>query len=90
MIIPHTRLRPDLLRAIVEEYVTREGTDYGAVVYSLSAKVDSVIKQLGSGMASIVFDPATETCDVIIKGTARYQAALEAGLATPLHDEESS
>jgi len=90
MIIPHRELRPELLQAIIEEYVTREGTDYGDVVYSLDSKVKSVIRQLETGKASIIFDPATETCDVIVKGTARYQAALASGLAEAPSDNENS
>ena len=89
MIIPHGSLRPELLRAIVEEYVTREGTDYGDVVYSLESKVQSVVRQLESGKASIVFDPTTETCDVVVRGTARYAAALASGLVGE-PDPESS
>jgi hypothetical protein len=30
MIIPHRMLSPDALRGVIEAFVTREGTDYGA------------------------------------------------------------
>ena len=30
MIIPHRLLSPDALRGVIETFVTREGTDYGA------------------------------------------------------------
>ena len=30
MIIPHHLLSPDALRGVIEAFVTREGTDYGA------------------------------------------------------------
>jgi uncharacterized protein YheU (UPF0270 family) len=28
--VPHTALAPDVLRRLIEEFVTRDGTDYGA------------------------------------------------------------
>ena len=81
MIIPHTALSTDILTAIAEEFVTREGTDYGTVAYSLESKVAAVVRQLETGKAVVVFDPESETCDIIVKGTARYRDAVLAGLA---------
>lgn len=80
MIIPHTSLSSEVLDAIIEEFVTREGTDYGMVSYSLESKVRSVRTQLEAGKAVVVFDPKSETCDIIVKGTARYRDAALAGL----------
>ena len=61
MEIPHERLDVDTLRAVVEEFVTREGTDYGDRAYSLPEKVSDVMAQLKRGEAVILWDPATET-----------------------------
>jgi len=80
MIIPHTALSSEVLMAIAEEFVTREGTDYGMVAYSLESKVASVVKQVQTGKAVVVFDPKTESCDIVMKGTARYRSVVEAGL----------
>ncbi len=44
-----------------EEFVTRDGTDYGEVEVSLDAKVAQVHSQLKSDEAVIVFDQKTET-----------------------------
>jgi uncharacterized protein YheU (UPF0270 family) len=82
MIIPHTSLSSDTLDAIIQEFVTREGTDYGMVSYSLESKVRSVRTQLDAGKAVVVFDPQSETCDIIVKGTARYRDATLAGLTS--------
>jgi uncharacterized protein len=39
MIIPHRLLSPDALRGVIEAFVTREGTDYGAQEVPLATKV---------------------------------------------------
>jgi uncharacterized protein len=49
-------LSPDALRGVVEEFVTREGTDYGFLEKSLEDKVRDVERQLASGEARIVYD----------------------------------
>ena len=61
MEIPHERLDAETLRAVVEEFVTREGTDYGDRVCSLPEKVSDVMAQLKRGEAVILWDPATES-----------------------------
>ena len=64
MEIPHTALAPATLRNLVEEFVTREGTDYGSHVYSLQDKVRHVLRQLEQGSAVIVYDSQTESCHI--------------------------
>ena len=59
-------LEPDTLRAVVESFVLREGTDYGAHETSLDAKVAQVLLQLRRGQAQITFDPATESVNVVV------------------------
>jgi uncharacterized protein YheU (UPF0270 family) len=67
MEIPLERLTPDVLKGIIEEFVLREGTDYGSHEYSLSDKVAHVMKQLQAGQAVVVFNQDTETCDILTK-----------------------
>jgi uncharacterized protein len=62
--VPMAQLAPDTLRALVESFVLREGTDYGVQEMPLATKVAQVIKQLQGGEARIVFDPATESVDI--------------------------
>ncbi len=59
-------LAPDTLRAVVESFVLREGTDYGLHEVSLEAKVEQVLGQLRRGEAHITFDPATESVNVVV------------------------
>jgi len=65
VVVPYTELAADLLHAVVESYVLREGTDYGEKEFSLQDKVAHVISRLKRGEARIVFDPESETVSVI-------------------------
>jgi uncharacterized protein len=64
VVVPYTELAADLLHAVVESYVLREGTDYGEKEFSLEDKVAHVINQLKRGDAQIVFDPESETVSI--------------------------
>ena len=60
------QLTPEALRGLIEEFVTRPGTDYGAVEPGLEEKIAQVTAQLASGEARIVFDPETETANIAV------------------------
>jgi len=64
--VPVQYLSAELLRKVVEAFVLREGTDYGARERSLDEKVQDVIRQLNDGTASIVYDPGSESVDIVI------------------------
>lgn len=59
------RLSAGALDGLIEEFVTRDGTDYGAVEQSLESKKRSVRRQLERGEIVVVFDPASETCNIV-------------------------
>jgi hypothetical protein len=65
VVVPHRELSPDALAGVVESFVLREGTDYGDREYSLPEKVAHVMRQLERGEAQIIFDPSTETVDIV-------------------------
>ncbi len=71
MKIPYQQLPPDTVYSLVEEFVTRSGTDYGEHEVSLEQKVQQVIHQLENKDAVIVFDPVTETCSVLAAADAQ-------------------
>lgn len=73
IVIPPEQLSPDALQGVLEEFITREGTDYGVVEIELTEKVRQVRAQLKSGAALIVFDPMAETCMIISRD--EYQAS---------------
>jgi len=60
------QLSPEALRGLIEEFVTRDGTDYGAVERSVEEKIVQVNAQLASGEARLVFDPTTETTNIVM------------------------
>lgn len=71
VVVPHTELTAELLRAVIESFVLREGTDYGEKEFSLDQKVARVNRQLERGQAQIVFDPDTDSVGiVVVKGSA--------------------
>ena len=63
--VPVDALSPEALRALIEEFVTRDGTDYGAVERGTDAKVAAVMRQLERGEVRIVFDPDSETTTLV-------------------------
>ncbi|MCP4119504.1 MAG: YheU family protein [Desulfobacteraceae bacterium] len=71
--IPYDQLSPEALSGLVEEFVTRESTDYGAVELSLETKLSQVYQQLKSGNAFIVFDEASQTCNIFHKDDPRVK-----------------
>lgn len=65
MEIPYTELSAETLRGVIEDFVLREGTDYGDVDYSLDQKVEQVMRQLKAGKVKILFDAKEETCTLV-------------------------
>jgi len=65
MQIPWQQLAPDTVTAILEEFATREGTDYGHEQYTLAQKVSMLCRQLERGDVAVSFDTQTETCSLI-------------------------
>jgi len=65
--VPHTQLDPEVLRRLIEEFVTRDGTDYGAIERTLEQKVAAVVRQLEIGEAAIVVDVDHDTIDIVLR-----------------------
>ena len=66
ILVPYQSLSSDTLRAVIEEFVLREGTDYGSNVFSMDAKVGQVEGQLERGDVVITYDEETETCTLML------------------------
>jgi len=67
MEIPYQQLSADALRALIEEFVSRDGTDYGEKEVPLERKVMQVEGFLRKGSVAIVFDSHTESCDIVVR-----------------------
>ena len=52
---------------MIEEFILREGTDYGAHEISLEDKRAQVRNQLDKGEVLITFDPRTENCTLMTR-----------------------
>lgn len=65
--VPHTQLSPDALTGVIESFVLREGTDYGERDVAFETKVMQVRRQLERREAQIMFDPNTESIDIVVR-----------------------
>jgi len=65
VVVPYTELSADLLHAVIESFVLREGTDYGEKEIPLQDKVARVHNQLKRGEARILFDPESESVTIV-------------------------
>lgn len=65
MELPFNLLAPETLQRLLEEFVTREGTDNGDLDHSLADRVRAVQRQLAQGAAAIDFDPESESFTVV-------------------------
>jgi uncharacterized protein YheU (UPF0270 family) len=74
VVVPHGELTPEVLRAVIESFVLREGTDYGEHEFSLDQKVGNVMHQLERGEARILFDPETESVAIVGVAAAARRA----------------
>ena len=63
--IPVEALSEDALRGVVEAFVLREGTDYGAREFTLAEKVQHVMSQLRRAEARIVYNPLDQSIDIL-------------------------
>lgn len=59
--IPFDRLPPATLAAVIEEFVTRDGTE----MTDAKRKVDQVTELLRLGKAEVWFDQETKTCNIL-------------------------
>ena len=61
MRISHLQLSPAALRAVIEEFVTRDGTDNSFV----EQRIKLVLRQLDVGSVELHYEQETETCNIL-------------------------
>lgn len=66
-IIPVDKLSSEALKGVIDEFISRGGTDYGAVEASHEAKFRQVKQKLKSGLAVLIYDDETETTNIFMK-----------------------
>ena len=65
-IIPVNKLSTVALKGVIEEFISRNGTDYGAIEASLETSFRQVKYKLENGLAVLVFDDETETTNIFL------------------------
>jgi uncharacterized protein len=65
-IIPVDKLSPEALHGVIEEFISRNGTDYGEKESSLETNFRQVKYKLETGLAVLVFDDKTKTTNVFL------------------------
>ena len=63
--IPADQISPEALRGLIEEFVTRDGTDLSPV----EPRIEKVLRRLDAGNVELHFDEATKTCNVVVSVT---------------------
>ena len=76
MLIPHRQLSPEALQGLIEEFVTRDGTDYGEMEIPLATKIDQIRRQLDQGALMIHF--GEQDGGVTIVGKDQVPSRLDA------------
>ena len=65
VVVPSGALSKEALEGLIEQYVLREGTEYGSRDYSLPEKVRHVTAQLAAGKAVIVYSEELSLAEII-------------------------
>jgi uncharacterized protein len=65
-IIPVYKLSPEALQGVIEEFILRDGTDYGETEVSMETKFRQVKHKLENGSAVLVFDDEAETINIFL------------------------
>ncbi|MFT2110292.1 YheU family protein [Marinomonas sp. 2405UD68-3] len=66
-LIPHDSLESETLQSILEDVVTRDGTDYGSYDLTVEQKVAKAQALLKSKHAFLLFDTDSETIKILSK-----------------------
>ncbi len=69
MRIPHDQLSAQALNGIIEEFITREGTDYGQRESPLEEKIRQIKAQIDRGEVIILYDSESQSCNLVPSNT---------------------
>jgi uncharacterized protein YheU (UPF0270 family) len=65
VIIPHRELSALALQGLLEEFVSRDGTDSGYTKLSLQQRADQVRRQLDRGEVVVVYNPDAQSANIV-------------------------
>ncbi len=64
--IPYDQLNSETLRQMIQEFVSRDGADWGDAGCTLEDKVEQVLQQLKSKQVKVVFDLKSQTANLVV------------------------
>ena len=64
--VPYQQLKPETLRNMIHEFVTRDGADWGDAGCTLEDNYEQVHRQLRVGQVKIVFDLKSQTANIVV------------------------
>jgi uncharacterized protein YheU (UPF0270 family) len=67
VVVPYERIPEATLRRMIEEFVTRDGTDYGLTEVPLETRVENVMHQLRKGKTLVVYDEENESANLVTR-----------------------
>jgi uncharacterized protein YheU (UPF0270 family) len=76
--VPPSRVSKESLQGLLEEFASRDGTDYGARETPLGERVRQLRARLDAGEVELLFDLDSETWDLLPRDDAQRALAGEA------------
>jgi uncharacterized protein YheU (UPF0270 family) len=73
--VPPALLAAPTLEALLQEYASRDGTDYGMVEIELAEKVSRLRQQLDTGELQLLYDEDSEQWDLVAAPDAQQWLA---------------
>ncbi len=83
--VPVERIAAETLQALLEEFASRDGTDYGAVELTLVEKTGNLRRQLDRGELCILYHAESEQWDLVDR-----QRAAELIAADNVNNEDAN
>ena len=71
MIIPEKTLKKEVLESLLQEIVTRDGTDYGEQELSTEQKVNNALRALEQGRMKLLWDAEIESASLVTSEKAK-------------------
>ncbi len=65
-VIPVNKLSSEALQGVIEEFISRNGTDYGETEASPETNFRQVKYKLENGLAVLIFDDENETTNIFL------------------------
>jgi len=63
--VPYEQLEPEALQNLIQEFVTRDGNDWGEAGGTIEDKVAQIMQQLRNRKAKVVFDLKSQTANIV-------------------------